>query len=315
MMKKFTATIALLLMLAMGAAAETPDELQAVGQVVGIRLQGKYVTVAGFTEDGAAKDTGLREGDRLLAVDGAPVRSAEEISALVDGPEPVAVTVGRDGETASYLVTPREQGGKWRLGLRLRDKMSGVGTLTWYDAQTGACGALGHGVYEPEKRALCEITDGELLPAEVTSVTKGEKGAAGQLRGEVRGAAIGTVEKNTPHGVFGRLRTEPACGKTVPVAKADEIRVGDAEILSTLSGSEATYGVRILRIYPTEEERNLLLEVTDDRLLDATGGIVQGMSGSPILQDGRLVGAVTHVLVGDPTKGYGIFIGKMLEAS
>jgi stage IV sporulation protein B len=199
----------------------------------------------------------------------------------------------------------------------LRQGITGIGTVTWYDPQTGAFGTLGHGVND-SKGELAEMTTGKVYPASVFSVKRGKCGEPGQLRGGVEGQqAIGDLKKNTSRGVFGSVETGWK-GEAVEVAACDEVRTGPATIRSTVSGKEVReYSVEILKIYPEkrQEGRNMLIRVTDPTLLETTGGIVQGMSGSPILQDGKLIGAVTHVLVNDPTMGYGIFIENMLDAA
>ena len=215
------------------------------------------------------------------------------------------------------MLQPVQDGGRWLLGLRIRDSICGIGTVTFYDPESGLYGALGHGVRAVEKDELITMTEGELILSAVTGCEKGRHGSAGQLVGEFdRTVCLGTVEKNTNCGVFGKMAAGACSGEQLPVAARGDVHTGDAVILSNVMGTEVReYDVRILKIYPGERERNLLLEVTDKDLLTQTGGIVQGMSGSPVIQNGRIVGAVTHVLVNDPTRGYGIFIENMLEAA
>lgn len=204
-----------------------------------------------------------------------------------------------------------------KLGLYLRQGIAGIGTVTWYDPDTCVFGALGHGVNDPGG-CLLRMTQGNAYPGRILSVTRGRCGKPGQLKGAA-GSTIpfGELHRNTPQGIFGR-NPQGWQGKPLPVAQADQLTTGPASILSTVTGQQPReYTVEILRLYPADraDGRNLLLRVTDPELLETTGGIVQGMSGSPILQNGRLVGAVTHVLVNDPTMGYGIFIGNMLAAA
>ena len=315
-MKKFICAVLSALLLVCPALA-APAELTAVGRTVGIRLREDGVTVTGFAEGGHAEAAGIRAGDRILRINGTAVETAEDIAALTGSGEAVTVTVARGGAEAAYLVEPVAQDGRWLLGLRVRDSISGIGTVTYYDPESGAYGALGHGVCTPGSGDLLRMTGGEVVPSTVTGVERGRRGAAGQLLGAFdRSTALGTVEKNTDCGIFGVLRTGLDLGSACPVAAAGDLHPGAAVILASVAGTEAReYDVKILKLYPGESERNLLLEVTDPRLLAATGGIVQGMSGSPILQDGRLVGAVTHVLLADPARGYGISIGNMLKAA
>ena len=197
------------------------------------------------------------------------------------------------------------------------DQVTGIGTVTWYDPQNGTFGTLGHGVNDAQGKLL-KLTAGSAYRAQVAAVTKGKAGQPGQLRGSLAGTEpIGQLTCNTDRGLFGRTETGWT-GTPLAVAEPAEIRTGSATIYSTVGdGGVREYSVEILKIYPNTPagDKNLLLKVTDPALLEATGGIVQGMSGSPIIQDGKLIGAVTHVLVNDPTRGYGIFIENMLDAA
>ena len=298
-MKKFVLMLLLLCCLWEPVYAADYEELTAVGRAVGIRLQESGITVTGFTETGNAEHCGLKTGDRIVRINGSAVQTAEEIGKLTASGKPVTVTVERNGAEAEYLVQPVQTSGRWVLGLRVRDSISGIGTVTFYDRESGAYGALGHGVCAVGSKKLMNLSGGELVDTTVTGSERGKRGAAGQLLGEFDPLTrLGTVCENTDQGIFGIMRAGQTLGSTYPVASAGEIRTGDAVILSNVSGQEVRqYDVRILKLYPGEAQRNLLLEVTDPELLRQTGGIVQGMSGSPIIQDGKLVGAVTHVCV------------------
>ncbi|MBQ7916177.1 MAG: SpoIVB peptidase, partial [Firmicutes bacterium] len=195
--------------------------------------------------------------------------------------------------------------------------VTGVGTVTWYDPQTGRFGALGHGVNE-QSGSLINMRQGRVYDAAVTAVRAGRSGTPGQLLGAVCSKdPIGQLAKNTNQGVFGTIDLA-AQSQALPVAEPEQVHTGAATIRSTVAGDEVQeYSVEILKVYPSSGSsgRNMLVKVTDPDLLEVTGGIVQGMSGSPIIQDGKLIGAVTHVLVNDPTTGYGIFIENMLDAA
>jgi len=294
--------------------------LVAGGQIIGIELSDGSVTVAAFddTLGDTARNAGLQVGDRIVAVDDRHVSGTGDVrQALERSDGSVVLAVERDGKTRQISVCPKVTPQGPRLGVYLRQGITGVGTLTWYDPQTGQFGALGHGVNSP-KSQLLPMQQGSIYRALVAGVQKGEAGTPGQLLGELDGQIpIGTLSKNTDRGIFG-IAPSGWTGPMLPVGAADEIRTGGATILSTISGTQVReYSVEILKIYPAAGStgRNLLLRITDPALLEATGGIVQGMSGSPIIQDGKLVGAVTHVLVNDPTTGYGIFIENMLNAA
>ncbi len=293
-----------------------PEELTAVGKTVGIRLQEDGVTITGFTEDSCAADSGLQVGDRIVKINAAEVASAVDVRSLIASGGEFAVTVERDGKTAEYLLEPEEKDGAYVLGIKIRDSIAGIGTVTYYDRESGKFGALGHGVCESDNGKLLQMAEGEVIPSTVANVEKGRRGHAGQLQGEFNsGVTLGTVEQNTSRGIFGTMQAGQELGTVCPVGEKTDVTTGAATIRSNVSGDAVSeYDVEILKLYPAETERNMLLKVTDAELLDQTGGIVQGMSGSPIIQDGKLVGAVTHVLVNDPTRGYGIFIENMLDA-
>ena len=215
---------------------------------------------------------------------------------------------------AEFYLTPEKTETGYRLGISVRDNISGIGTITFFDPETGVYGALGHGVAGLTSAQPLAISGGVLVPSTVTDVKKGVRGTPGELHGSFDVAdPLGSVSQNEPHGIFGKLTALPQ-SESVPVADASQIHTGAAVILANVDGKETReYCVRIDKLYPQAENgRNLLLTVTDERLLSITGGIVQGMSGSPILQDGKLIGAVTHVLVNRPEQGYGIFLQNML---
>ena len=290
------------------------------GQVIGICLEDGCVRVAAFDEQlgKQAIADGLQDGDRILSINEIQIHSAADIRRALERADGfVKVLVERDGAKIPLEITPALTSQGPRLGIYLKQGVTGVGTVTWYDPDSGTFGALGHGVNSANGELLT-MERGSAYPAGVQSVKKGETGAPGQLIGALRSTtAIGDIAKNTPQGIFG---TSPIGweGERLPVAGVDEIHTGPATIRSTVRGDVIQeYSVEILKIYPKAgaSGRNLLLKVTDPTLLATTGGIVQGLSGSPIIQDGKLVGAVTHVLVNDPTTGYGIFIENMLDAA
>ena len=307
--------------------AQAADTLIPMGCAVGIELETDGVMVAGFsevqTEYGArspAAEAGVMAGDVITAVGERRTRSAAELlSALsaLDGTE-IGLTVRRGGQEVMLSVTPAKNSeGRWQLGLWLRDSVSGIGTVTYYDPASGAFGALGHGINDMESGKLLPLDGGSITGASVVDVVKGAPGAPGELCGQPdHGRVLGELERNTGCGVFGTAEFDVS-GTPVPIASEEEVRLGPASILATVDGETVEeYQVEISRIYrQPAEHRFLMLTVTDPRLLALTGGIVQGMSGSPILQDGKLVGAVTHVLLSDATRGYGISIREMLDAA
>ena len=295
------------------SAQAAPRMLVPGGSAVGLRLNTKGIVVTGFEDGSAAKAAGVKKGDVILAVDGRQVHTASALKEQI-GTQPLTLTVLRNGKETEFSVEPKTG----RLGTYVRDSVAGIGTVTYYDPMTGEFGALGHGVSDENGIDLIPVLHGEVLETTVTEVKKGKSGTPGALKGQTEPAGIlGSVWRNCSYGIFGNM-TCPTQSKAIPTAQTDEIKTGKATILSTVSdGGIQEYDVQILRLYPHADDtgRNLLLKVTDQDLLDATGGIVQGMSGSPIIQNGKMVGAVTHVLVNDPTRGYGIFIENMLAAA
>ena len=315
-MFRLLAALCLVLCLSVQAFA-LPRTLIPGGCTVGIKLCTKGLVVTGFEKNSAAQSAGLKKGDVIIQVDGEAVHTVAALRESLEK-DRVVLTVLRDGREAEFCVKPAATDEGMRLGAYIRDSMAGIGTVTYYDPNTGEFGALGHGVNDVDASILMPLEAGVVVSASVAEVRKGTSGTPGELKGKFDvNAVLGEVEANTDHGIFGTLST-PVPGKPVPVAEAGEVEPGEAMILANVSGREVEeYTVEILRIYPhaTDTGRNLLLQITDPRLLDATGGIVQGMSGSPILQNGKLIGAVTHVLVNQPDTGYGIFIENMLDAA
>ena len=228
----------------------------------------------------------------------------------------------RGGRLVKLAVCPKKgQDGVCRLGAWIRDSMAGIGTVTFYDPQTGAFAALGHGITDVDTGKLMPLSRGSVMAASVKAVKRGASGAPGELRGDFDLTRdLGLLYANTECGIFGVLPQEnrpEAVGEAIPVARRTEVRTGKAVILANCRGDEVcAYEIEIEKLYGgSAPTRNLLLRVTDPALIALTGGIVQGMSGSPIVQDGKLVGAVTHVLLDDPQRGYGILAENMLSAS
>ena len=307
------------------AADRTVSELIPVGQTVGVKLFSDGVLVVGFSDgESPAKDCGLKEGDVITAICGQSLDTIEEFRQLLaeNGEDAVALTVKRGSRTIELSAEPeKDEDGEYRLGAWVRDSMAGIGTMTFFDPQSGTFGALGHGVTDVDTGQLLPLDHGSIMDASVKAVKKGERASPGELKGDFDLTRdSGTLYANTECGIFGKLSAEDAAkitGAALPIAKKDEIKTGRAAILATVSGNETReYDIEIEKIYsPSGSTRNLLLRVTDEELLAQTGGVVQGMSGSAILQDGKIIGAVTHVLLDDPSRGYGIFIENMLSAA
>lgn len=309
---------------------KVPQQVLPCGNTVGIFMETKGILVVGTGivggVDGLDYEPALhivQSGDYITAVDGTRIFTKEELVAHVNdcSGSDVTLTVQRNGEEIALQISPVCTGtDEYKLGIWVRDDTQGIGTLTYADAE-GNYGALGHGISDVDTGALLEIRDGKLYRAEVESIKKGEKGVPGELSGIIRyqeNQQIGTITRNTETGISGKLNVfleEASSAKPVEIAYKQEIQEGPAVIRCEIDGNIKEYEIEIEKINLNHNEVNksMVLRVTDEELLEKTGGIVQGMSGSPILQNGRMVGAVTHVLVNDPTRGYGIFIENMLE--
>ena len=299
-----------------------------LGKAVGIKLFSDGVLVVGLspveTEGGASypgRDCGLKTGDVITHINGGEVDTIEEVQALVaqSGDEPLTIQAVRGQRQLQLKAAAVENSqGVWQLGVWLRDSMAGIGTMTFYDPSSGVFGALGHGINDVDTSMLMPLESGSIMPASVMEVKRGASGAPGELHGQFDLTRdLGTLYANTNLGIFGQMPRETVGSAVEPVevASRSQVETGPATILSNIRGDEVEeFDIEIVRLYPEGDgTRSMMVEVTDPDLLSATGGIVQGMSGSPILQNGRLVGAVTHVLVNDPTRGYGILAENMLK--
>ena len=321
-MKKFTVRFAtmILTVFMMAQSVSAARLLVPVGKVIGLEIGTNQVTIDGFDKNLglAAQAAGLMEGDRIAMIDGLEIHSAQDVRKALqssDGDVDIIIVRGKVKKELELEPAITPEGPK--LGVYLRQGITGVGTVTYYDPESHIFGALGHGVND-KSGDLVTMTEGFAYSATVEAVKKGKAGDPGQLMGSVTNREpIAVLSKNTLQGVFGKADV-PFTGDALPIAAISEIETGSAIIRSTIqNGTVQEYSVEILKIYPNSstDGRNMLLKVTDPQLLSTTGGIVQGMSGSPLIQDGKLIGAVTHVLVNDPTMGYGIFIENMLDAA
>lgn len=299
-------------------------EVIVCGMPFGVKMFSEGALVVGFSsieQNGTmvspAKAAGLRLGDRVICIGETTTENNDAVKdALEAAAGPVEVVYIRDGEQRQTTLTPLwdAASGQWRAGMWVRDSSAGVGTLTFADPERGVFAGLGHPISDSDTGASIALRSGEIVPCEITGCSKGTAGSPGELKGRFLSAhAIGSIRINGENGVYGTTRTQFS-GRSMPVAFAQEVMTGEAEIWTTVEGeTPRSYRVTIEKINDADLRRNMVIRVTDKELLAATGGIVQGMSGSPVVQNGRLVGAVTHVLVNDPTRGYGIFAQTMLQ--
>ena len=296
------------------------------GRIFGIKLSGEGVFVVGVGEvtvgdrsTSPAHLAGLLPKDLILSVNDTPIRTVTDLKAAVDGSRGASLTIRyRRGTTEkTTILTPifDASDGKYKTGMWVRDNATGIGTVSFINPETGEFGALGHGVCDGETGTLLPLGKGIVTDAVVTDVVSGSKGKPGEVKGYLKMGKTGVLLENTECGVFGVFASCPK-EEAIPIATASKVKTGKA-ILRTMLDCDAPidYEIEIIEVHGKSPNKSFTVRVTDPRLLEKTGGIVQGMSGSPIIQDGKLVGAVTHVLINDPTTGYGIFIENMLNAA
>lgn len=302
-----------------------PKNLCVSGGLVGIRIHNKGLIVtnlapviSGGNEVCPAQLAGILPGDIILDINGVAPSGSEDVPALLA--EKTTITIRRNNSVKTVNISPAidDTTGVLRLGLWVRDSSAGVGTLTYLNSDTLTYGALGHGISDNDTGVMFDVSHGTIEKSRVLSITKGKRGAPGQISGSFEGAEelIGTVTKNCEEGIYGDVFPASAPDyKEYPIGVMSQVKCGDASILSAIDGKIKEYKISILRSMPYgSATKGLAIQITDPVLLEKTGGIVQGMSGSPIMQDGKIIGAITHVLVNDPTRGYGIFIENMLNS-
>lgn len=297
------------------------DYIVAGGENIGIELNSKGVIIVGTYEVNGinpAKEANLRAGDKIIKINNKDVINIEEMLKVIENinnKSNVKITYLRGNKTNdTSLKLSKSSDNIYKTGLYVKDSISGVGTLTFIDPNTKLFGALGHEIIEKNTGQKLEIKDGKIYSSTVTGITRSDIGKPGEKAARYDSSDIfGNVKENTTSGIFGNYTSTIPDKKLYKVAKEDEVKTGNATIFTVIDGNTIeSFAINILRINKNTT-KNILFEITDSRLLRNTGGIVQGMSGSPIIQDNFIVGAVTHVVVDDPTKGYGIFITTMLE--
>ena len=298
-----------------------------MGNAIGMKLYTDGVLVVGMSEIEGKKpyeNSGIKEGDRIVQIDKNEISNTEQLMEAVNkcnGNE-VSVKYIRDEKTITTSITPVKNGNnQYKIGLWVRDAAAGVGTLTFYEPSSEMFGTLGHGILDIDTSGLIKIANGELVTTNILSITKGKKGEPGEIRGSIEsGYTIGSITKNTNFGVFGKLNKTSYINTQkndeIEVALRDEIKTEDAQIICELeNGKKQYYNIKIQKVFTNnnKDNKSMLIKITDEKLLQKTGGIIQGMSGAPIIQNGKFIGAVTHVLVNDPTMGYGVFADIMLK--
>lgn len=298
------------------------------GEVIGLKMYSSGVLVIStediLTEEGEinpGKTAGIKSGDIIKEIDGKKINSNKDISQICkksNGKE-LRITIQRNSEKLTLTLTTvkEKSSGIFKAGLWVRDSTAGIGTMTFYDKETGIFASLGHAVCDGDTGIILPLSEGEAVGAKILGCSQGTKTEAGELSGAFTAKRIGQLNENNECGVYGKLNIPDVNAEVLPVATAGEVRTGKAQILCTVDErGKQYYDVEITKILDTHsEEKNMTVKITDEELLRITGGIVQGMSGTPLIQNGMLVGAITHVFVGTPKEGYAIFAENMLTVA
>lgn len=299
------------------------------GEVFGIKLYTDGVIVVGIQEvqtDSGKKSpsgsAGIEVGDIIVAIDGENVYTSDQVQSILGANNGgnFEVKIKRGERYRDYTVTPVycEREGCYKAGMWVRDSTAGIGTITFYNKQSGIFAALGHQINDIDTKEIMPMLDGEAVKATVSKIEKSTRGTTGSLECDFTNQTLGKLLRNTDCGIYGAYAEISECAKEYPVAAIQEVKKGKATLISTVEkGQPKEYEIEITHIGFNENnrEKNMIVKVTDKDLIDKTGGIVQGMSGSPIIQNGKLVGALTHVIVGNPQKGYAVFAQTMAEES
>ncbi|MGE5627500.1 MAG: SpoIVB peptidase [Solirubrobacterales bacterium] len=301
------------------------------GQPIGVRINTKGVLVVALSdlETGGNKVAspgsmgGIEIGDSILSINGEYIISSEQVASIVNSLQNniIKVEIERRGERLTKEVKPvKSDEGPYKIGLWVRDSTAGIGTLTFYEEKSGIFAALGHPITDMDTGTILSVNSGEILSSSINSVIKGAKGNPGELKGTFanENLILGTINKNTKCGIVGKTDKKLINKQSQPMkaAKISEIKEGPAQILTTVDGEEPKlYEIKVQKLFNQNapDSKSMLICITDQELLEKTGGIVQGMSGSPIIQDGKIIGAVTHVLINKPDVGYGVYIEWMLK--
>lgn len=326
----FLISITCLLGMTVNASAQetdsTPKSVYLGGQPFGIKMYTRG-TIVTKTEDFEsetgnccpAKESGLKENDLITKVNDQKISNNAQLEEFVEGSGGGALSlyIERDKKEIQLNVIPQKtESGIYRIGAWVRDSCAGIGTITFFEEETQSFAALGHGICDVDTKKLMPLENGEIVTATISGITKAQPGKAGTLDGYFNLTTEGTLTQNSEIGIYGNYNENCKKGEKIELAKIDELKIGDAKIRTTVEGTEPKeYNAKIVGLCnkDTNNNKNFVIEITDDDLLEKTGGIVQGMSGSPIIQNGKLVGAVTHVFVNEPNKGYCVFAQNMVS--
>ncbi len=302
---------------------ELPDiEVIPVGKLIGIRMYTKGVLVVGVNDNEQYKITNIKEGDTIVSINDKKVETIQNIKDIVQkskGKDIKIKYVRNNNEVLTSTLSPikTEDSKEYKIGLWVKEGATGVGTISFYNPQSNEFAALGHGVYDKDTGYLLEIEKGEIYDSKIVSITKGEYGNTGEIRGSIlKNKLLGNINKNTEFGIYGVLKKQFDENSKVKVASRNEIQIGDAYILGTLDNNETEkYNIKIESIDKSNNinNRSMKIRITDKKLIEKTGGIICGMSGCPIIQNNKLIGVVTNVLVNNSEIGYGVFADLMIK--
>lgn len=311
--------------------AEIVDELyvEPLGEPFGVKIYTSGVIVVGFSKVDAdsgeispAEAAGIKEGDNIISVGGYEVNSNSRVAEIIEnsGGNPVTIKLIRGDKTIYLDLTPALSAGegKYKAGLWVRDSSAGIGTLTFYSPSLNMLAGLGHGICDSDTDELLPLNTGEIVDAEIFGLEKGVSGAPGELKGRFTGEVLGNLLINGETGVYGAANVAGISDNLIRIAMKQEVKTGAAVLYCTIDGeTPKAYKCEIEKVHFNDDNltQNMIIKVTDPELIAKTGGIVQGMSGSPIIQDGKLIGAITHVFIGEPTRGYGIFAETMYNTA
>jgi len=319
-MKKFILSLLTIYLFIPISVFAYSDYLIASGQNIGIELKSDYVLVVGsykIKNYNVLKDTNLKIGDKITKINDEEVTSILQMQEIINkqNEDTIKVTYTRGNKEYNEEISIFKENGEYKTGLYVRDMIRGVATLTYIDTENKTFGALGHEIIEKTTKSKFDSNNGTIFSSTVTGITKSSDGNPGEKNARSNSSNVyGYIKENTESGIFGTYNESLPNSKLYKVVTPDKIKQGNAKILTVIKDNKVEeFDINILRINENSDTKNILFEITDKKLLDAAGGIVQGMSGSPIIQGDNIIGAVNFVLVDDPEKGYGIFITNMLE--
>lgn len=320
MKKKCITLLSILVLLSPTLASAYSSKIILGGDNVGIHINMKGILVIGkYKVNGKYLESvpQIKEGDLIIKVEEKEVSTIDELTSNIEQNiknNEINITVIRNNIFIPIKMSLEKENNIYKTGLYVKDSITGIGTLTYIDPESNIFGALGHEVLESSTESMVEVKNGSIFESSITSITKSRDGMAGEKNATFNTQKIyGNILENTNHGIFGKYQNQKQ-NNTIEVANKDEVKKGEAIIYTVLKGNEKkAYKINIISISKNHDTKNITFEITDPTLLQKTGGIVQGMSGSPIVQNNKIIGAVTHVIVENPIKGYGIFITTMLE--